>query len=154
MPEDAKELHVRTRNVALASLALSLALSLVVGGCTGWEASGAADEGGAAPGVRALPAAVAAPLLDDHEVVVLDIRTPPEVAQARLPGALALDFYAPGFAQELAQLDRSATYLMYCRSGNRSAAARGLMVQLGFEDVVDVRGGIIEWGDAGLPIER
>jgi phage shock protein E len=145
---------VRTRNVMLATLALGLAAT----GCSGWPGAAAggdaASVGSQAPGVRALRAAEAAPLLDDPDVVVLDIRTPPEVAQARLPGAVALDFYAPDFSQQLAQLDRSATYLMYCRSGNRSASARGLMTQLGFEDVVDVRGGIIEWVDAGLPIER
>jgi phage shock protein E len=139
----------------LATLALSLAAS----GCAGWPGAGAAAGGeavsaGEEPGVRALSATEAAPLLDHPDVVVLDIRTPPEVAQARLPGAMALDYYAPDFAQQLAQLDRSATYLMYCRSGSRSASARGLMTQLGFEDVVDVRGGLIEWVDAGLPLER
>jgi phage shock protein E len=109
----------------------------------------------AKPGVRALPASQAAPLLDDPDTVVLDIRTPPEVKQARLPGELLLlDFNSPSFAQDLGSLDRDATYLMYCRSGNRSGMARGLMTQLGFTDVVDVRGGLIEWVDEGLPVEH
>ena len=110
---------------------------------------------GADRGVRALPARQAAPLLDDPATVVLDIRTPPEVEQARLPGELVhLDFHEPDFADRVAELDRDATYLMYCRSGNRSGHARALLEQLGFADVVDVSDGIIGWVDAGLPIEQ
>lgn len=107
------------------------------------------------PGVRALPATEAAPLLDDASTVVLDIRTGPELVQARLPGELVhLDFHAPTFAQDVAALDRDATYLLYCRSGQRSGLARGLMAQLGFSDVVDIRGGLVEWVDAGLPVQH
>ena len=113
------------------------------------------DAGAGKPGVRAVPAAEAAPLRDDPDTIVLDIRTPAEVAQARLPGELlVIDFNSPGFAQQLDELDKDATYLMYCRSGNRSGTARNLMTQLGFTDVVDVRGGIIEWVNEGLPIDR
>jgi phage shock protein E len=130
-------------------LALALAAVTAVA-CT----TAAADGGDAAPGVRAVPATEAAPLLDDPNVIVLDIRTPAEVAQARLPRAVTIDYYDPTFAQQVEQLDRDATYLMYCRSGNRSSGARALMSQLGFRDVVDVNGGIIEWANAGLPIEQ
>ena len=106
-------------------------------------------------GVRAVPAVEAASLLDDPATVILDIRTPPEVAQARLPGELVhLDFYEPDFAAQVAELDRDATYLLYCRSGNRSGQARAVFEQLGFSDVVDVSDGIIGWVDAGLPIEQ
>lgn len=105
-------------------------------------------------GVRVVPAAEAATLLDAPGTTVLDIRTAPEVAQARIPGAVNIDLFSPDFAQRIAELDLDATYLLYCRSGNRTAAARQLMSQLGFTDVVDVQGGIIAWANAGLPLER
>jgi MoaE-MoaD fusion protein len=111
-----------------------------------------ADTATAAPGVRAMHATEAAPLLDDPSVVVLDIRTAAELAQARLPRAVQLDYYAPDFAARVAELDRDATYLLYCRSGQRSGDARGLMTQLGFRDVVDVSGGLVQWVNAGLPL--
>jgi MoaE-MoaD fusion protein len=111
-----------------------------------------ADTTRAAPGVRAMHATEAAPLLDDPSVVVLDIRTAAELAQARLPRAVQLDYYAPDFAARVAELDRDATYLLYCRSGQRSGDARGLMTQLGFRDVVDVSGGLVQWVNAGLPL--
>lgn len=106
------------------------------------------------PGVRVMPATEAAPLLDDPATVVLDIRTGPELVQARLPGELLhLDFHAPDFAERLAELDRDTSYLLYCRSGQRSGAARRLMDQLGFADVVDIGGGLVEWVNAELPID-
>lgn len=114
-------------------------------------ASAAGDD---APGVRALPASEAAAQLDADDVVVLDIRTPAEVAQIRIPGAVMIDYYEPDFAQQIDALDRDGTYLMYCRSGNRSSGARQLMSELGFTDVVDVEGGIIQWLDADLPVEQ
>jgi len=107
------------------------------------------------PGVRLAPPAQAAPLRDRPEVVVLDIRTPAEVLQARMPGPLVqLDFYAPDFATRVAELDRDAPYLLYCRSGQRSGQTRALMTELGFTDVVDLEGGLMAWAQAGLPIEQ
>ena len=41
---------------------------------------------------------------------------------------------------------------MYCRSGNRSAGAREIMRDLGFEEVYEIDGGIADWVQAGLPI--
>ncbi len=112
-----------------------------------------ATAGGDARGVRAVSPNEAAPLLDDPDVVVLDVRTAPEVAQARLADeVLHLDFHDPAFPKQLAELDRTATYLMYCRSGQRSGNARTLMEELGFTDVVDVRGGLIAWVDAGFEV--
>lgn len=107
------------------------------------------------PGVRGATPADAAPLRDRREVVVLDIRTPAEVLQARMPGPLLqLDFHEPDFATRLAELDRDTPYLMYCRSGQRSGHARALMAELGFTDVVDLEGGLLAWAQAGLPLEQ
>jgi MoaE-MoaD fusion protein len=105
-----------------------------------------------APGVRAMHATEAATLVDDPAVTVLDIRTDAEFAQARLPRAVQLDYHAPDFAQRVAGLDRDASYLLYCRSGQRSGEARGLMTRLGFRDVVDISGGLVQWVNAGLPL--
>jgi phage shock protein E len=106
------------------------------------------------PGVRTLPAADAAARADDPDALVLDIRTTPEVAQAHLPNAVQLDYYAADFPQRIAELDRDVPVLLYCRSGQRSADAAGLMAQLGFRDVIDLEGGIIAWANAGLPLTR
>ncbi len=105
-------------------------------------------------GIRAVPAREAAPRLDDPEAIVLDVRTTPEFVQAHLPGAINIDFYGPTLRQELAELDRDAPVLLYCRSGNRSGNLHGLLAELGFRDVLDIQGGIIEWVNEELPVNR
>lgn len=106
------------------------------------------------PNIRALPATEAASRLEEPGAIVLDVRTPPEYQQARLPGAVNIDFYGPALRSELEALDREAPILLYCRSGQRSGNLQPLLAELGFRDVIDVRGGIIAWVQAELPLER
>ena len=55
--------------------------------------------------------------------MVIDVRTPEEFAGGHLDGAVNMNLQSPAFASQLAGLDPSADYLVYCRSGNRSAQA-------------------------------
>ena len=85
-----------------------------------------------------------------QDLVVLDVRTQDEFDQARLHGAVMLDYYRDDFAERLGELDRDVPYLLYCRSGKRSAAASAIMEQLGFANVSDIDGGFLAWEQAGL----
>lgn len=73
---------------------------------------------------------------------ILDVRTAGEVSTGRIPGAQHLDIMRPDFAQKVAQLDKSKTWLVYCRSGARSASACKVMADAGFEKLYNLRGGI------------
>lgn len=84
-------------------------------------------------------------LSDRPEAIVLDVRTPAEVQQLVLEGALNIDFMQPDFAQQVTELDKNKTYLVYCRSGNRSSQACQLMAQQGFSDLHNLRGGLMSW---------
>lgn len=83
--------------------------------------------------------------LKQKDTVILDVRTPAEFNGGHIPGAKNLDLMGPAFAQEVARLDKDKTYLVYCRSGNRSGAACGLMAKQGFEKLNNLRGGIAAW---------
>lgn len=48
---------------------------------------------------------------------MIDVRTPAEFASGHLEGAINIDVQSPDFDQQVAQLDPSATYLVYCRGG-------------------------------------
>lgn len=85
-------------------------------------------------------------------LIVLDVRTPEEFAEGHLEDAVMIDFYDPDFADQLADLDPDRPYLLYCRSGNRSGQTTAIMDQLGFTNVADIDGGIVAWGEAGLPL--
>lgn len=77
----------------------------------------------------------------EPNVAVLDVRTPGEHAAGHVPGTLLIDINSPDFERKLADLDKDKTWLVYCRSGRRSAIAAGIMVKMGFTDVRNVRTG-------------
>lgn len=78
--------------------------------------------------------------------VLLDVRTPAEVADKKINGATNLDYYSPQFAEQLAKLDRSKPYFVYCRSGQRSANACRQLHGLGFSQLYNLAGGILALG--------
>lgn len=85
-------------------------------------------------------------LKNDANAVVLDVRTSQEVADGIIPGAIHLDIYkGQEFINELEKLDKSKNYYVYCRSGNRSGQACGIMNQLGIDNAYNLMGGMLEW---------
>lgn len=85
-------------------------------------------------------------LVEEKNVTVIDVRTPEEVSQGKMvEDALELNFYATDFEEQLQQLDPNQTYVLYCRSGNRSATAVQQMKDLGFTEVYDIDGGVTAW---------
>jgi phage shock protein E len=105
-------------------------------------------------GFTTVSADAAASIIDDapEDLVVLDVRTAEEYAEGHIDGAVQLDFYSPDFAEQLAQLDPTVPYVVYCRSGNRSGQTVPIMEELGFTSVADVDGGIVAWQNSGLPV--
>ncbi|MFV0260147.1 MAG: rhodanese-like domain-containing protein [Acidimicrobiales bacterium] len=93
-----------------------------------------------------------AALAADDSVVVIDVRTPQEFEAGHLAGAIDIDIEGPDFAGQIAELDPAQPYLVYCRSGNRSAAATEQMRAAGFDQVYEIDGGVISWEAAGLPL--
>jgi rhodanese-related sulfurtransferase len=90
----------------------------------------------------------------DARLSLIDVRTPAEYAEGHLEGAELIDFYSPDFRSRIDALPRDGIYLLYCRSGNRSGQAVALMLELGFENVAHLSGGIGAWLRAGYPVAR
>ena len=123
--------------------ALLVGLALVLTSCGG-------DSGSVPPAAAEAPAATPSDTADDPPApgapsaaqaraegrTVIDVRTPEEVAQGAVPDAMNLDVSAPGFAAGIAELPADGAYVVYCRTGNRSAAATAQMRALGL-DVLD-----------------
>jgi phage shock protein E len=99
------------------------------------------------------PEEAAATIADPPEdLVILDVRTPEEFAEGHIEGAVMIDFYSDTFDAELAALDPDVSYVVYCRSGNRSGQTITKMEQIGFQSVEDIDGGVVAWASAGLPL--
>lgn len=89
---------------------------------------------------------------DDADFVILDVRTFEEHETARIEGSMNIDYRSPTFLAELETLEKGKTYLVYCLVGVRSRNAAEMMEKLGFEDVINMVGGIRQWHHEGLPI--
>ncbi len=85
------------------------------------------------------PTAPASPTVEVGETtIVLDVRTAAEFSAGHLVDAVNLDFNGGEVTAAIPSLDHDAEYLVYCRSGNRSAQAIALMEQVGFTDVTNL----------------
>lgn len=93
-------------------------------------------------------------LQEKQNAIILDVRTPAEVAEGYIKGAVNIDINDTKFRSELSKLDKSKPVLVYCRSGRRSAAAMRHMRDNGFLEVYNLKGGIIAWGQEGLKIAK
>ena len=131
-----------SRLVAVSTLA---AVSIV--GLSGCASTGAADTA-----VTTIGAADLLEVVGGSDVVVLDVRTPAEFAEGHVPGSLNIDLSSPSFAEDIEALPKDATYVVYCRSGNRSAQAASLMAEAGFTSVYDVDAGPATLAEAGVPV--
>ncbi len=82
----------------------------------------------------------------DSNAVILDVRTEEEVEDGFIPNMLNIDIrMGQGFLDEIAKLDTSKNYYVYCRSGARSAQACTLMNQMGFSNTYNLIGGFMNW---------
>ncbi len=84
---------------------------------------------------------------------IIDLRTPEEFNDRRIPGSSMIDFYSSDFEQKISQLNKDKKYLIYCNSGNRSSITLGLMKRQGFKEVYDLDGGIQAWTTKGYQIQ-
>lgn len=84
-------------------------------------------------------------------VVVLDVRTPGEFSQGHLQSAMNIDVEASTFDSEIAKLDKTKTYAVYCHSGNRSGVATKAMAKAGFKHLFNLENGISDWMTQGMP---
>jgi rhodanese-related sulfurtransferase len=100
--------------------------------------------------VRSVAAAEAVGMLDSRTVI--DVRSAEEYDAGHVAGAINIDVEASDFGAKIAALDPEDPYLVYCRSGRRSAIAADTMAEAGFTDIVDA-GGLEPLADAGAPIE-
>ena len=86
------------------------------------------------------------------DFVIVDIRTPEEFNEGHIENSVNTDFYSETFREELDKFDKSKTYFIYCRSGNRSGRAMPVMKELGFQEVYNLSAGIKDWIAEGLPV--
>jgi rhodanese-related sulfurtransferase len=136
------------RRGLVAATAL-LALLPVAAGCSSDDETASGTPAAAEAGATPAPGQEAATVALEEDRTAIDVRTPEEYAEGHVDGAANLNFQGAEFADQIAALDPDATYVVYCRSGNRSAQAAVQMRELGL-DVID-GGALTDMEAAGWP---
>ncbi|OOG76805.1 rhodanese-like domain-containing protein [Algoriphagus sp. A40] len=86
--------------------------------------------------------------------IILDVRTPEEVAAGKISGAITMDFQQSDFLAKVKELPKDQEIYIYCAVGGRSSKAAELFIQEGFTKVYHLSGGINAWAGAGLPVTQ
>jgi rhodanese-related sulfurtransferase len=82
-------------------------------------------------------------------LVILDVRTVSEYESGHLEGAINIPVEA--LSGRLSELNPNDELLVYCRTGNRSTTAVGILSENGYERIYHMDGGIVAWENAGFP---
>jgi rhodanese-related sulfurtransferase len=142
------------RRIVIVFVLLTLGVLSGIAGCTQCRASTVPDS----ENLKAVTPKEAFELIQRNKsnpnFTILDVRTPEEFAEGHIEGAINIDYYHPGFQVELNGLDKTKTYLVYCRTGNRSGQAFEFMKEQQFREVFHMDGGITVWRKDGLPVVK
>lgn len=88
------------------------------------------------------------------KAVILDIRTPEEIAEGHIEGATFINWTGGNFEEEVSKLNKKKTYYVYCRSAKRTIPATEKMKELGFTKIYMLEGGLNNWVESGKPVVK
>ena len=92
-------------------------------------------------------------LSGSQQVQLIDVRTPSEYQDGHLKNSKNVDYKSPNFKEEIKGLDKSKPVLVYCLSGGRSALASKVLVENGFTQVYEMKGGYLKWSSSEKKVE-
>ncbi len=84
-------------------------------------------------------------LITNNDIVVLDVRSPEELEDGFIEGAINIDYRADDFSEKVNLLNKDLKYLVYCQSSIRSTKAVAKMKELGFVTLYNMEGGYRDW---------
>ncbi len=88
----------------------------------------------------------------EQQPFILDVREPWEVAAASIPGALNIPM--GDIPSRLTELDPDRETIVMCHHGVRSAQVAIYLARNGFEQVINLAGGIDAWSDLDPSVPR
>ena len=79
------------------------------------------------------------------QIKIIDVRTPKEFNQGHIESAININFKSSNFIKSISKLNKDTSFLIYCKSGNRSGKAAKIFDSIGFYKIYDLKGGYINW---------
>ncbi|MCS6787918.1 MAG: rhodanese-like domain-containing protein, partial [Aigarchaeota archaeon] len=87
-----------------------------------------------------------------ERIVVVDVRERAEWDAGRIPGAIHIRLSE--VPKHIDKIPKETTVVVYCKVGIRSAMAMIMLRVLGYENVLNLRGGFDDWAARGYPVEK
>lgn len=84
-------------------------------------------------------------MMGDESLMIIDVRTAAEYESGHIPGAVNIPYDT--MPESMPEGSKEKQIVLYCRSGNRSGVARGILNEAGYSQVRDF-GGVGNWKDA------
>ena len=84
-------------------------------------------------------------LAENEGYTFIDLRTPKEIKNGKIEGAIEINVKGPNSIGEVNELPRDNKYILYCKSGGRSETASKLFSQMQFTNTVDMTEGYQGW---------
>ena len=93
-------------------------------------------------------------LINRRDAIVIDVRDNAEFASGHIPNARHIP--AGEMEKRLKELEKfkQRPLILSCRSGPRAVSASGILRKNGFQEVFVLKGGILGWQQASLPLEK
>lgn len=85
----------------------------------------------------------------DSGAFILDVRQPDEWNEAHIPDSTLIPL--DQLPNRINELPKDQEIVVVCRSGNRSAQGRDILLEAGFTNVTSMAGGLNQWKTAGYP---
>tara|TARA_B100001287_G_scaffold122554_1_gene103343 strand:- start:79 stop:468 length:390 start_codon:yes stop_codon:yes gene_type:complete len=92
-------------------------------------------------------------LIDENDVKLIDVRRPSEFNNGHIENAINIDYYDGNFSKSFDNLDKSQIIVLYCKSGRRSSKSAVKLVEKGFNNVYNLKGGFEVWTFKGKYIQ-
>ena len=87
----------------------------------------------------------------DKSYIFIDVREPNEWEQGVIPGITKISI--GNIEKHFSELNKDRNYIIVCRSGNRSGKVAEKMAQAGYGNVINFKGGMLDWYANKLPVE-
>ena len=81
-------------------------------------------------------------IINTNDVIIIDVRTSEEYDSEHIDGSINI----PVDIIDSVDYDKNATIIVYCASGMRSASAAKTLINMGYTNVYNLDGGLINWG--------
>lgn len=105
-------------------------------------------------GFQEVDAVSAVQLINHDNALLVDVREDSEFRDGHIIGARHIPLGALRKRLNELESQKDKPILVYCRSGQRSASACGLLRKEGFQNVTNLKGGVMAWQNAGMPLNK